>query len=188
MRASLGATAATTTLNGRRCRRPWIHDQSRLAVRPALRQTSARAPRTIGDQLAAQIAIAAFAQAEMAHLAAGAVLGGHAAEPGGEMAARVESGCVGHGRGERGGNDRADTRNFAQGAADRVRAGQRHQPAVELGDLVREIPQVRGEGLQHRPAERWDTIVLDLAEQGKQLPYAGPTPCRDDAERREMAA
>jgi hypothetical protein len=140
------------------------------------------------DQLATQIAIAAFAQAEMPHLAAAAVLPGHQAEPGGEMAARAEGRGVGHGRGERGGDHRADARNLAQRAADGVRAGQRDQPAVERGDLRLEVAQLGGQDLQHLAGERRDAVVLDLADEGEQLPHAGLTLGRNDPELGEVPA
>ena len=86
IRASLLATAATATLNGRRVRKPSIPrlapsaDPRRsarsgaqsLPVRPRLIRTRARAP---VDPLAPQVAVAAFADAETTLLASGAGAG-----------------------------------------------------------------------------------------------------------------
>ena len=69
IRASLLAMAATTTLNGRRCRKA-VDPRPQLAGVPGTDHQGAGAV----DQLAAQVAVAALAQAELARLAAGGVL------------------------------------------------------------------------------------------------------------------
>ena len=104
------------------------------------------------------------------------------------MPPRAERARIGHGRGERGGDHRADAGHLGQRPADRVGAGQRDQAPVEPGDLALEVAEMGGQDLQHLAGERRDAVVLDLADEGEQLPHAGLALRRDDAELGQMAA
>jgi len=198
IRASLLATAATATLNGRRVGKPSIPrlapsaDPRRsarsgaqsLPVRPRLIRTRARAP---VDPLAPQVAVAAFADAETTLLASGAVLAKDQAQPGRQMTPRAEHPRLGHGRGEGGGDHRADAGHRGQRAAGRVGARHRDQPSVETGDLVRELPNLGHQQLQHLPCRGWHAVIFDRGDCGHQLPHAGLTLRRDDPELGQVA-
>jgi hypothetical protein len=82
--------------------------------------------------------------------AAGCVLSWYQADPGGELAARSEMTAVIDRRDQRGGDDRADARQYGEPAAGGVRAANRDDPCVELFEPainVVELVQQVGEDL-----------------------------------------
>jgi hypothetical protein len=129
------------------------------------------------DQLPPEVGVAALAQPEPAFLIGGGAerRGNHRALAGPDRPPRSVLGP-------------RRARHHRQRPADRIAAADPNQAPVELGDLDLEFPKMGHERLQQLPSQRWNALVLDLAERRQQLPQAGLALRRDDPELGEMSA
>jgi hypothetical protein len=98
------------------------------------------------------------------------------------VAPRAKGARIRDGRGERGGNHRADARNLGQRSADRIGASHHDQAPVEAGGLGLELSDLGDQQLQQLAGHRRDAVVLERAEGLQQLAQTGLTLRRDDPE------
>ena len=138
MRASLLATAATTTLKGRRATRPSIHVQKRAST--AGRKPDQRSCAV--HQLSAQIAVTPFADPEQPFPTTGRVLARRETEPRGKAAAVREDLRVDDRRYHCSRDYGADTRDCCQPPGGLVVTSLPQQASVEVSDLHLDRPQV----------------------------------------------